>query len=72
MMLFEYLDEINLAVRDEAFAPEAQSQHDADLAQNMAVQRSPHRSVWEKALAWAVWTLAGQRWIRRLRPRPRG
>jgi cardiolipin synthase len=72
MMSFEYLDEINIAVRDEAFAREARSQHDADLAHSVEVRRSWHRSVWEKTLAWAVWTLAGQRWILRLRRRPRG
>ena len=72
MMSFEYLDEINLAVRDEAFAQEAQSQHDADLAHSVEVQRSWRRSGWEKTLAWAVWTLAGQRWVLRLRRRPRG
>jgi phosphatidylserine/phosphatidylglycerophosphate/cardiolipin synthase-like enzyme len=72
MMSFEYLDEINLAVRDETFARDAQTQHDADLAHSVEVRRSWHRSVWEKTLAWAVWTLAGQRWILRLRRRPRG
>jgi cardiolipin synthase len=72
MMSLEYLDEINLAVRSEAFAGEAQAQHDADLAHSAEVQRSGHRSMWEKTLAWAVWTLAGQRWILRLRRRPHG
>jgi len=72
MMSFEYLDEINIAVRDEAFAGEARAQHDADLARSVEVSPSWHRSVWEKGLAWAVWTLAGQRWVLRLRRRPRG
>jgi cardiolipin synthase len=72
MMSFEYLDEINIAVRDEGFAREARAQHDADLARSVEVSPSWHRSVWEKGLAWAVWTLAGQRWVLRLRRRPRG
>ena len=72
MLSFEYLDEINIAVRDEAFALELQTQHDADLARSIEVKRSWHRSVWEKGLAWVVWTLAGQRWALRLRRRPRG
>jgi hypothetical protein len=72
MMSFEYLDEINLAVRNEAFARDAQAQHDADVANSVEVRRSRHRSVWERTLAWAVWTLAGQRWILRFRRRPRG
>jgi cardiolipin synthase len=72
MMSFEYLDEINIAVRDEAFALELQTQHDANLAQSVELTPSWHRSVWEKALAWAVWTLAGQRWALRLRRRLRG
>jgi len=71
MMSFEYLDEINIAVRDEAFARELQAQHDADLARSVELKPSWHRSVWEKALAWAVWTLAGQRWALRLRRRSR-
>jgi cardiolipin synthase len=71
MLSFEYLDEINIAVRDEAFAREGQAQHDADLAQSVEVSPSWHRSVWEKGVAWAVWTLAGQRWVLRFR-RPRG
>jgi phosphatidylserine/phosphatidylglycerophosphate/cardiolipin synthase-like enzyme len=71
MMSFEYLDEINIAVRDEGFAREARAQHDADLARSVEVSPSWHRSVWEKGLAWAVWTLAGQRWVLRFR-RPRG
>jgi cardiolipin synthase len=71
MLSFEYLDEINIAVRDEAFAREARAQHDADLARSVEVSPSWHRSVWEKGLAWAVWTLAGQRWVLRFR-RPRG
>lgn len=72
MMSFEYLDEINIAVRDEAFARQAQAQHDADLANSVEVRRSVHRPVWERALAWAVWTLAGQRWILRFRRRHSG
>ncbi len=72
MMSFEYLDEINLAIRDEAFAREARCQHDADLAQSIEMRRSSHRSIWERTLAWALWTLAGQRWILRLRRGPRG
>jgi cardiolipin synthase len=72
MMSFEYLDEINIAVRDEAFAGEARAQHDADVARSIEVSLSWHRSVWEKGLAWAVWTLAGQRWVLRLSRRPRG
>jgi cardiolipin synthase len=72
MLSFEYLDEINIAVRDEAFALELQAQHDADLARSVEVKPSWHRSVWEKGLAWMVWTLAGQRWAPRLRHRLRG
>ena len=72
MLSFEYLDEINLAVRDEAFAQDAQLQHDADLTHSVEVQPSWHRSVWERAAAWAVWTLAGQRWVVGLRRHPRG
>lgn len=72
MMSFEYLDEINLAVRNGAFARDAQAQHDADVANSVEVRRSRHRSLWERTLAWAVWTLAGQRWILRFRRRPRG
>ena len=72
MLSFEYLDEINLAVRDAAFARDAQSQYDADLASSAEVQRSRHRSRWEQSFAWAVWTLAGQRWILRFRRRLRG
>ena len=72
MMSFEYLDEINIAVRDEAFALELHAQHDADLARSVEVEPSWHRSVWEKRLAWTVWTLAGQRWALRLRGRLRG
>lgn len=72
MLSFEYLDEINIAVRDEEFARQARAQHDADLAQSIEVAPPWHRSLVEKVLAWAVWTLAGQRWIRRLRRRPRG
>lgn len=72
MLSFEYLDEINLAVRDEVFAGEARAQHDVDLAHSVEVRRSGHRSTWESALAWMVWTLAGQRWVLRLRRHPRG
>jgi cardiolipin synthase len=72
MLSFEHLDEINLAVRDEAFAREARAQHDADLAQSVEVRRSAHRSMRERALAWTIWTLAGQRWVLGLRRRPRG
>jgi cardiolipin synthase len=72
MLSFEYLDEINLAVRDAAFAESARSQHDADLADSIEVRRSAHRSFWERAFAWAVWTLAGQRWILRFLRRPFG
>jgi cardiolipin synthase len=72
MMSFEYLDEINIAVRDEAFALELHAQHDADLARSVEVEPSWHRSVWEQGLAWTVWTLAGQRWALRLRGRLRG
>jgi cardiolipin synthase len=71
MMSFEYLDEINVAVRDQAFARESQAQHDADLARSVEVDPAWHRPVWEKGLAWAVWTLAGQRWVLRLRRHPR-
>lgn len=69
MLSFEYLDEINLAVRDTAFAAEARAQHDVDLACSVEVSRLSHRPAVERALAWAVWTLAGQRWILRLRRR---
>jgi cardiolipin synthase len=72
MLSFEYLDEINLAVRDAAFAGSARSQHDVDLADSIEVRRSAHRSIWERTFAWAVWTLAGQRWILRFRRRPFG
>jgi cardiolipin synthase len=72
MMSFEYLDEINIAVRDEAFAREGRAQHDIDLARSVELNPSWHRSVRERALAWAVWTLAGQRWVLRLRRHPRG
>ena len=70
MLSFEYLDEINIAVRDVAFAREWQARHDADLARSIELTSSWRRPVWEKALAWLVWTLAGQRWVLRLR-RPR-
>ena len=72
MLSFEYLDEINLAVRDEGFARDAQRQHDADLAESIEMRRTAHRSVLERTMAWTVWTLAGQRWILRLRRGPRG
>ncbi len=39
MLSFEYLDEINLAVRDEGFARDAQCQHDADLAESIEMRR---------------------------------
>jgi cardiolipin synthase len=72
MMSFEYLDEINLAVRDERFARDLQAQHEADLAHSVELKPPAwHRSAWEKPLAWAVWTLAGQRWALRLRRPPR-
>jgi cardiolipin synthase len=69
MLSFEYLDEINVAVRDDAFAREQQAQHDADLAHAVELTPRWHRSPLERALAWAVWTLAGQRWAHRLRRR---
>jgi cardiolipin synthase len=72
MMSFEYLDEVNIAIRDEAFARDARAQHCADLARSVEIGPSWHRSVWEKGLAWTVWTLAGQRWVLRLPRRPRG
>ena len=67
MMSFEYLDEINVAVRDQTFGAEARAQHDADLVRRVEVSPASHRSPWEQGLAWAVWTLAGQRWILRFR-----
>lgn len=73
MLSFEYLDEINVAVRDAVFARDWQARHDLDLAHSVEVQPSWHRSRPEQALAWLVWTLAGQRWalpLRRAR-RPR-
>ena len=70
MLSFEYLDEINIAVRDAVFAREWQVRHAADLAHSVELTSSWDRPVWEKALAWLVWTLAGQRWLLRLR-RPR-
>ncbi|MGH9237296.1 MAG: phospholipase D-like domain-containing protein [Vicinamibacterales bacterium] len=70
MLSFEYLDEINIAVRDAAFAREWQARHEADIAKSIELTSSWHRPVWEKALAWLVWTLAGQRWALRFR-RPR-
>ncbi len=69
MLSFEHLDEINLAVRDPEFAREASRQHDSDLLNSREVRRSEHRPLWEKSLAWAVWTLAGQRWVAHLRRR---
>jgi cardiolipin synthase len=73
MMSFEYLDEVNLAVRDERFARELQAQHEADLAHSVELTRPVwHRTPWEKPLAWVVWTLAGQRWALRLRRPSRG
>jgi len=70
MLSFEYLDEINIAVRDAAFAREWQTRHEADVAQSIELEPSWHRPVSEKAIAWIVWTLAGQRWALRFR-RPR-
>lgn len=72
MLSFEYLDEINMAVRDTAFAAEGRAQHDADLASSVQVSPLSQRPAVEKALAWAVWTLAGQRWVLRLRRRASG
>jgi cardiolipin synthase A/B len=72
MLSFEYLHEISIAVRDEVFAADLQAQHEADVARTIEVKPSWHRSALEKALAWAVWTLAGQRWALRLRHRLRG
>jgi cardiolipin synthase len=73
MMSFEYLDEVNLAVRDETFARELQAQHDADLARSVELHLSTwHRPLVERLLAWSVWTMAGQRWAMRLRRPPRG
>jgi cardiolipin synthase len=63
MLSFEYLDELNIAIRDAAFARDARAQHDADLARGVELRRHWHRSRWEQALAWMVWTLAGQRWV---------
>jgi len=70
MLSFEYLDEINLAIRDAAFAGAWRARHDADLAHSAELTASWRRPVWEKGFAWLVWTLAGQRWALRLR-RPR-
>lgn len=67
MLSFEYLDEINIAVRDAAFAREWQARHDADVAHSIELTPSWHRPLWERALAWLVWTLAGQRWALRFR-----
>lgn len=67
MLSFEYLDEINLAVRDTAFAAEVRAQHDADLRCSVEVSPLARRPVVERALAWAVWTVAGQRWVLRFR-----
>jgi cardiolipin synthase len=73
MLSFEYLDEINLAVRDEDFARDLVAQHDADLARSVELKLSSwRRTPLEKTLAWTVWTLAGQHWAPRLRRRPRG
>ena len=72
MLSFEYLDEINLAVRGEAFARETAAQHDADLTRSVELRPSWHRSFWEQGLAWAVWTFAGQRWVLRFRRPLRG
>jgi cardiolipin synthase A/B len=70
MLSFEYLDEINIAVRDAAFARDWQARQDVDLAHSVELTTSWHRPLWEKGLAWLVWTLAGQRWALRFR-RPR-
>jgi len=67
MLSFEYLDEINLAVRDTAFAAEARARHDADLRCSVEVSPLSRRPAMERALSWAVWTVAGQRWGRRFR-----
>jgi len=67
MLSFEHLDEINLAVRDTAFAADVRAQHDADLRCSVEVSPLSRRPAMERALAWAVWTVAGQRWVRRLR-----
>lgn len=67
MLSFEYLDEINLAVRDTAFAAEVRAQHDADLRCSVEVSPLSRRSAVERALAWVVWTVAGQRWVLRFR-----
>jgi cardiolipin synthase len=72
MLSFEYLDEINLAIRDNGFAREARSQHDADVARSVELRPSAHRPALEQALAWLVWTLAGQRWVVALRRQSRG
>lgn len=72
MLSFEYLDEINVAVRDAAFARRLVLRHDADLADSVEMQRSWHRSPLERGLAWICWTLAGQRWALRLRRHPYG
>jgi cardiolipin synthase len=72
MLSFEYLDEINVAVRDAAFAHRLVLRHDADLAHSVEVQRSWHRSRLERGLAWICWTLAGQRWALQLRRHPYG
>jgi hypothetical protein len=40
------------------------------LTHSLELTSSWHRPVWEQALAWLVWTLAGQRWALRFR-RPR-
>lgn len=73
MMSFEYLDEINIAVPDDAFATHLQAQHDMDLARSVELTvPSWRRPLWEQALAQAVWTAAAQRWVQRLGGRPRG
>jgi hypothetical protein len=48
-----------------------EAQHEADLARSVELtMASWRRSAGEQALAWAVWTLAGQRWARRFRRSP--
>jgi cardiolipin synthase len=66
VLSFEYLDEINIAVRDGAFARAAQEQQEADVADSLELQRTAWRGrAWEAALAEAVW-MAAERWVRRL------
>ena len=67
MMSFEYLDEINVAVIDRDFAHALAARYDTDLIDSRQLQPTWHRSNVERALAWAVWSLAGQRWVMRWR-----